>query len=276
MLGLAVLADDNPLLSATSPELPVTIGRTKASRQRKLQDGVPYLTNHIIHQQPYYSSGYAPFHNYGPLVLPPPSPMLAMPPMVPPPPPIFTSGQLPIQNAYHIIHHPQHMASPWNVNAFPHVFNPYGGHRWPGASAHPSSYGAMPYGLHPFSNPGVGYPYGMSPYYNPYMSMMAMGSMNPFLGGSMYPMSHIAGGYGMYGPNSPLNFGETANSNGGSSEGEDRPTNDASTMERMLKDNKKSTSADNSDDVQKLVEDLETSKRRLITSLEQSLSQLRS
>ena len=271
-MAAAILSTD---LEQPLDQTPTPKPQSQAPVPRQLDSTRPYVSNHIVHHQPYYASGYSPYHSYGPLTLAPPSPMLAMPPMVPPPPPIFTSGQLPIQNAYHVIHHPQHNASPWNVNAYPHVFNPYLGHGWPVTPMHPSAYSGIPHGLHPFSYPGVGFPYGMSPYYNPYMSMMDMGSIHPFLGASMYPTSHIAGGYGMHGPSNPLNIGETANVNGGTAPGEERPMNDAPTMGRKL-----TVDADNglvsADEKDRALEDLETSKQRLIETLQESLKQLKS
>ena len=244
--------------------------------QRKLGDTQPYLTNHIIHHQPYYAAGYAPYSITGPMMLPPPSPMMAMPPMVPPPPPIFTSGQLPIQNAYHIIHNPQQLASPWNANAFPHVFNPYLGNGWPNGAMHPSQYSAIPYGLHPFSYPGVGYPYGMSPYYNPYMSMMSMGSISPFLGASMYPMSHIAGAYGAYGPSNPLNVGETYNTSSGVQNGEYRSLNDVADTNRKLSVISSNDNTINNSGTDRLLKDVEVSKKELINTLLDSIKQLES
>ena len=244
--------------------------------ERKLMAGMPYLTNHIVHHQPYYASGYAPYHAHGPMMMPPPSPMLALPPTVPPPPPIFTSGQLPIQNAYHIIHHPQHLASPWNVNAFPHTFNPYLGHHWAMNSMHPSSYAGIPYGLHPFSFPGVGHPYGMNPYYNPYMSMMGMGSIHPFIGASQYPISHMAGGYGMHGPNNPANFDESSYANNEPVPNEQEPSNNDSGVGRKLNLKTDNGLPINAENQERYLKDLEKSKAQLIATLKESLRQLTS
>lgn len=275
VLGLTLAKKDNSITLTIKLDSSLFENKDHTKEQRKLHNGMPYVTSHIIHHQPYISSGYGSYSNYGPLILPPPSPMLAMPPMVPPPPPIFTTGQLPIQNAYHIIHYPQHMASPWNINAYPHVFNPYLGNHWAGSPMSSSAYGSIPYGLHPFSYPGVGYPYGMSPYYNPYMSMMYTGSMDPYLGSSIYPNSYVAGAYGMYGASNPLNLGETININGGSSPDEDIPANNVSLFDRRLDTNATDTVSNESKDKQDLALDLQDAKQNLIKSLENSLKKLK-
>jgi len=223
---------------------------------RKLIDAEPYLTNHIIHHQPYYASGYAPYHIYSPMMLPPPSPMLALPPMVPPPPPLFTGGQLPVKNAYHVIHHPQHMSSPWNGNSFQSPFN------------------SRPYGGNGFSQYGMGYPYGMSPYQNPYLSMMSMGSVYPFFG-SMYGMGGFGGGYGMYGPNSPIN-NESSFNNIGSVDPLPQPSMGGGIpgMARKLLISTLENKNINDESKSRYLKDLEDSKQKLIESLQESLKQL--
>ena len=168
----------------------------------------PYMTNNIVHSQPYYSGGWGPYHMPGPVSMMQHPGMIGMPPAVPPPPPIFHSGMVPVQGPLHLLHHPAVMGSPYGMLGHPHVFNPYLGNHWPTAAMHPSSYGQTPFGLHPFAYPGMGYPYGLSPWMMPHLSMAMMGSYAPMMASGMYPVSHISGAYGMYGPNNPLNMGE--------------------------------------------------------------------
>ena len=114
----------------------------------------PYFTNHVIHHQPYYQGGWGPYHVYGPMMMVPPSPMVAMPPMVPPPPPMFGPNEIPIKNAYHVIHYPHHMPSPFNTHAYG-GFAAMGNNPMFGAALAPYSHMAGAFG--PF---GQGNPFG--------------------------------------------------------------------------------------------------------------------
>lgn len=106
--------------------------------------------------------------------------------------------------------------------------------------------------------------------------MMAMGSLYPFMGAAQYPMSHIAGAYGMYGPNSPMNVGETYNNISGSSPDEERPAVETIGSARKLKIQTIHSDLAIQNEADRELEDLETSKQRLINTLEESLRQLKS
>lgn len=106
--------------------------------------------------------------------------------------------------------------------------------------------------------------------------MMAMGSMYPFMGASLYPMSHLAGSYGMYGPMNVSNIGAEVNSYGGSDAYEERPAADVKVATRKLKITDDGSDASKANEVANDIAELETSKKLLINTLKKSLKALRS
>ena len=78
------------------------------------------------------------------------------PPLVSPPPPIFSSGRLPVQRVYNLLHFPHQYSSPLVNYAYPTVFNPYYNHMLPygltSMYANPQIMSSLGiYGANPFS-----------------------------------------------------------------------------------------------------------------------------
>ena len=155
VLGSTVLtAEDTNPSSAQVNKQDETTAKTETPARTLEDQRQPYFTNHVIHHQPYYQGGWGPYHVYGPMMMVPPSPMVAMPPMVPPPPPVFAPNEIPIRNAYHVIHYPHHMPSPFNTHAYG-GFAAMGANPMFGAALAPYSHMAGAFG--PF---GQGNPFG--------------------------------------------------------------------------------------------------------------------
>ena len=132
------------------------------------------------------------------------------PSLLPPPPPIFSTGKLPVQTQYHIVHYPAHVNTPWNMYSYPRVMAPHYGYM--GYPLHPYNYMHMAHAAHTamlgahmgypgaFSNPYIHSPYsmGLHPFgYLPPVGMPYMPYASYGLGGFSSPFPY--GAYGSFG-----------------------------------------------------------------------------
>ena len=68
------------------------------------------------------------------------------PSLLPPPPPIFSTGKLPVQTQYQIVHYPAHVNTPWNLLSYPRVMAPHYGYQ--GYPLHPYNFMHMAHAAH--------------------------------------------------------------------------------------------------------------------------------
>ena len=113
------------------------------------------------------------------------------PSLLPPPPPIFSTGKLPVQTQYHIVHYPSHVNTPWNMLSYPRVMAPHYGYQ--GYPLHPYNFMHMAHAAHTAMLGGhlgaVGATMGMG---MAHMAGAGMGHMGMGMG-----LGHMAGMGGM-------------------------------------------------------------------------------
>ncbi len=118
------------------------------------KDEEPYLTYIVNHQIPYYQNGWANNHQYGPLMMPPPTQKIMINDSIAPIPKIISPSELNQKTIYHINTYPQHMSNPFNLHSFYHTYNPNMAHITGTSPVHSASLSS-----HPFAGSGMIMPF---------------------------------------------------------------------------------------------------------------------